>query len=189
MVIGSSISLLEVCILESSYDVVIFCTLKFCLNVKIIRQKKKSNSILVRWEVLELSVIYFFCVMKSTKKCNLFSYFFHWYNLRSSCISPYILHYYILHFFSIFGALWCKAEFFFLPHFFFSCWRVVISLLIEIKPNYLMWSWYWFDFRNQDIFLNWILEALSLGTKAEAPTVLPCSTVVSKTKKSLIMGV
>ena len=90
-------------------------------------------------------------------------------------------------FFSIFGALWCKAEFFFLPHFFFSCWRVVISLLIEIKPNYLMWSWYWFDFRNQDIFLNWILEALSLGTKAEAPTVLPCSTVVSKTKKSLIL--
>ena len=41
MVIGSNISLLEVCILESSYDVVIFCTLKFCLNVKIIRQKKK----------------------------------------------------------------------------------------------------------------------------------------------------
>ena len=33
---GSSISLLEVCILESSYDVVIFC-----LKVKIIRQKKK----------------------------------------------------------------------------------------------------------------------------------------------------
>ena len=38
---GSSISLLEVCILESSYDVVIFCALKFCLKVKIIRQKKK----------------------------------------------------------------------------------------------------------------------------------------------------
>ena len=52
-----------------------------------------------------------------------------------------------------------------------------------------MWSWYWFDFRNQDIFLNWILEALSLGTKAEAPTVLPCSTVASMTKESLIMGV
>ena len=99
------------------------------------------------------------------------------------------IYYTFFAFFSIFGALWCKAEFFFLPHFFFSCWRVVISLLIEIKPNYLMWSWYWFDFRNQDIFLNWILEALSLGTKAEAPTVLPCSTVASMTKESLIMGV
>ena len=30
---------------------------------------------------------------------------------------------------------------------------------------------------------------MSLGTKAEAPTVLPCSTVASMTKKSLIMGV
>ena len=47
---GSSISLLEVCILESSCDVVIFCTLMSKgKNYK--AKKKKSNSILVRWEV------------------------------------------------------------------------------------------------------------------------------------------
>ena len=87
---GSSISLLEVCILESSCDVVIFCTLMS--KGKNYKAKKKKNQIRYWWdERLELGVIYFFCVMKSTKKkCNLFSYFFHWYNLLStSCRSPY----------------------------------------------------------------------------------------------------
>ena len=51
----------------------------------------------------------------------------------------------------------------------FRCLRVVISLLIEIKPNYLMWSWCWFDFWNQDIFLNWIWK----HCRTKAPTVLP----------------